>query len=113
VCNVSDVSLPPGIGGQIMKAVLHVTIAVAQGGSKWAQREIDIDFVPKEGMQFDCHAWTQKRKVDDVTYNTATGTFLVDCGVIGTANKVEQAGVLQVHRENGWKTSTDSDLGVR
>jgi hypothetical protein len=64
-------------------------------------------------MQFDCHAWTRKRKVEDVMYNTATGTFLVDCGVIETANKVEQAGVLQVHRENGWKTSTDSDVVVQ
>jgi hypothetical protein len=96
-----------------MKAVLHVTVAVSQGSSKWAAQEIDIDFVPKEGMQFDCHAWTHKRKVEDVTYNTATGVFLVDCGVIETANRVEQARVLQVHRENGWETSTDSDAGVR
>ena len=96
-----------------MKAVLHVTIGVAQGGCKWAEREIDIDFVPKEGMQFDCHAWTQKRKAEDVTYNTETGSFLVDCGVIEAANRVEQARVLQIHRDNGWIISTDSDGGVR
>ena len=105
-------SLPSGIGGQILKAVLVVTVAVAQGSSKWAAQEIDIDFVPKEGMQFDCNAWTHKRKVEEVTYNTATSTFLVYCGVIETANRVEQAKVLQVHRDSGWKSSTESDVGV-
>jgi len=96
-----------------MKAMLYVTIAVTQGSGKWAEREIDIDFVPQPGMQFDCYAWTQKRKAEDVIYNTATGTFLVDCGVIETANRVEQAGVLQAHRDDGWKISTDSDVYVR
>jgi hypothetical protein len=95
-----------------MQAVLHVTIAVGQGGGKWAEREIDLDFVPQQGMHFDCPAWTQKRTAEDVTYNTATGTFVVDCGVIETANRVEQAGVLQAHRDDGWKISTDSDVRV-
>src|SRR5262249_24914628 len=75
--------------------------------------EIDIDFVPSEGMRFDCHAWTQSRKAEQVTYNTATGAFFVDCGVIETANRVEQAGILQVHRDNGWKIRTDSAVVAR
>ncbi len=50
-----------------MKATMNVAITKPGGGIKLARKTVDLPFVPYIGMEIECIAWKEARKVLNVT----------------------------------------------